>query len=129
MLSARHIAQSLHTLVTKEGHKAQDVANWFVGYVQMHDREDQIHDVVRYLEALEKREEKENTLHIKTAYDVSDATRNAIVDHVDASQDTPVELNEDASLIGGFIAEYKGVRYNATLKNELKKLRFSLERM
>lgn len=70
--------------------------------------------------------ENRKTALIKVSHSVGDKTIKEIEAFIKKDNTSPVKLEIDESLVGGFQAIYKGTVYDGSIKNYLKELRVNL---
>lgn len=97
----------------------------FLLLLTRNEREDFLFEIARYFEVLYRKYKKIITVKLVTASPVSDEIRaeikNLILQHMEGS----VELEEkvDPELIGGFILNFEDRKYDASIAQELEKLK------
>lgn len=79
-------------------------------------------NLLYHLEADALRRRRDTSLIIRTARPVSEGTVAHIRNFAGAPADAPVSKEIDPSLIGGFTAQYRGTRYDASMKSQLAAL-------
>lgn len=126
MISSKQLGQALYHLVTEKTHSIDVVADAFVEYVRTHKLESLVPRVLEYLEFSLRNDAKFNTLHIASGLPIDDAITSQITDLLRAPAGTATQTRVDADLIGGFVASYGGFEYDASIKNQLKRLRAQL---
>lgn len=125
MTSSRDIAQTLIRLA-KEGNDSGKVVEWLNAYVREHGLEYKLQSIMRHLAALAHADADTESLRITSAYPLTDATLERIKQYVGAAKNTAVKMHEDTDTIGGFVALYKGKVYNASMKEQLVRLKNTL---
>ena len=125
MNNSKNIAQALISLAN-EGIDAQKIANDFQIYLEHHKLQAQLPEIVRQMEKIDSAAKKFEEVSIETAHPTSQDLLEKIRDHIHAPKDAVIVNNITTNLIGGFIAKYKGVEYDTSLKTTLQKLKDQL---
>lgn len=124
MLNSEKIAQSIYLLAHEEEKSAKVVKN-LVAYLQQHNGLPLLPTIVAHLERMAKRDAAHETLFIKTAHQLDRSAGTLIKEALEARDAETVTEHVDA-LLGGFVAEYKGVIYDASVRTQLEKLKQTL---
>jgi len=128
MISSRHVAQSLFELLQESPKdKHSKIIKNFFGFIDHHRAQHLFSSIFRHFEQVTKIEEHTNTLFVKSAYELPKDVCLQIAKHTHA-EESPFQQSTDPDLIGGFIAEYKGKRFDASLRYQLQSLRENLTR-
>jgi F0F1-type ATP synthase delta subunit len=125
MNNSKNIAQALISLAN-EGIDAEKIANDFQIYLEHHKLQAQLPEIVRQMEKIDSAAKKFEEVSIETAHPTSQELLEKIRDHIHAPKDVAITNNINTNLIGGFIAKYRGVEYDTSLKTTLRKLQESL---
>lgn len=91
-----------------------------VGHLQM------LPKIITYLENFKVEDLSFTTLEVQSPYPLSTTSIKAVKTAVDAPKDVVVKIKINESLVGGFVATYKGKIVDASIKNYLSKLRTKL---
>ena len=78
-----------------------------------------LENLIYHLHAGTERRERDGSLVIATARSVDQSIVEHIRKFTGAPADAPIAAKVDDSLIGGFTAQYKGTRYDASVKSQL----------
>lgn len=78
--------------------------------------------VLFYIEAEAAGRKEKNTLKISASRELSEEAVNMIKKAVGAPDFVPESVRTEPDLIGGFVAEYGGKIYDASVKRQLEKL-------
>jgi F0F1-type ATP synthase delta subunit len=122
MISSRAIAQSVYELAQDSANK--DVAGNLVTYLERNNLMPLLGSVVEHLERIRTTASAKLELDIVSAHKLPDSTVKEIKKSLGADQLGTV--TEDASLVGGFVAEYNGVVYDASVTTQLNRLKSTL---
>lgn len=125
MNTSKNIAIALLGLLD-EGKSAAEVTKDFMNFVQDRKLASQLPEIVRQMEKLQAERSKEKEVSIRTPYEVSKTLEKHIAEKMNAPKDTGIRTEIDETLIGGFVATYKGLEYDASLKKQLAQLQASL---
>lgn len=119
MISARAIAQAVYEMA--EDKEIKDVAHHVLAYLEKNNLMPLLPKVVALLEDIQATASKKATLEIVTAYHMSESLVKDIKDSLGAEH--VGKIQEDKNLIGGFVAEYNGVVYDASVMTQLSRLK------
>jgi F0F1-type ATP synthase delta subunit len=122
MISSRAIAQATYELAQDSSNKK--VAEHLVIYLERNNLLPLLGSIVEHLERITAEAGAQAELDIVSAHKLSDATVKEIKKSLGAEQLGSV--TENKQLIGGFVAEYNGVVYDASVATQLNKLKNSL---
>lgn len=92
----------------------------YIAFVKHHGLESFLPSMMKVIDWELQKMKDENECRIESPYELGRVTQNKVEKLVGAEESVFIR-NE--SLIGGFRAEYKGVVYDMSLKNNLKKLK------
>ncbi len=124
MDASKNIAHTLLSML-EDGRTGEQVTKDFMKFVTSHKMENRLPDILRHLERLVEMKSRNEQVRIRTPFEISKNTVSGITEKMNASgKDVEVEIDE--TLIGGFIATYKGLEYDASLKKQLVLLQESL---
>ncbi len=126
MISSKNLADSIYKLSKDSSLKKEDVLNTILDYINIHKLEPLLSQTVRYLEMKEKKELIWDTLNIESGLTIDDFIVKDIKERLNATQTGKVSIVINKELIGGFKAIYRGVIYDASIKNQLQLLRNAL---
>lgn len=122
MISSRAIAQATYELAQDSSNKK--IAENLVAYLEHNNLLPLLGSVVEHLENIAAKAGAQAELDIVSAHKLTDATVKEIKKSLGADQLGTVTENKE--LIGGFVAEYNGVVYDASIATQLNKLKNSL---
>jgi len=123
MISSKIIARSLVRLVEDEGVDPNKVATTFIDFANQNNLSYQLRPVLENILVEKNQRITAKSLRIFLAEPASAASIKAIHQYVNAPNNVAVEILIDERLIGGFIAYYDGKMYDASLKNNVQKLK------
>ena len=83
--------------------------------------------VIELLEKTKRKQDKEDRLYIKLFESVSEETIQKIKKFVGAANESNIDIEIDKKMKGGFIAYYHGSIFDASIKNQLIKLKNTLK--
>jgi F0F1-type ATP synthase delta subunit len=118
-LRSKFVAQALWSLVLDDKHGGDDVAERFVRFLDENNLFHMAPAVVRHLERLSGAYAAEHTLHIRVAHPVSARSIDAVRSRLHAPARAHVAIEEDSDILGGFVASYGEMLYDASLRNQL----------
>ena len=126
MISSQQLGKALYQLLRRDIHPHEQVLAAFSDYISEHKLETLAVRALRYtLEAL-RRDARFQTLHIVSGLPIDEQVTRDIASLLKVTTDASVVKNTDAELIGGFIATYKGFQYDASIKQQLRRLQAQL---
>jgi len=122
MISSQAIAQSVYELSQDRGNK--NVAGNLVTYLESNNLMPLLGSIVEHLERIQANTSAKLELNIVSAHKLTESTVKEIKKSLGAGQLGTV--TEDNSLVGGFVAEYNGVVYDASVATQLNRLKNTL---
>ena len=122
--SAKKLAQSLYQLNRDSDNK--DIVDNFIAFCKSKQLDYLLPSIMKYYQEILEQNKNQKTIDIKSAFKISKDNLKTIKSLI--TQDKKIELNisEDKELLGGFIAQYKNKTYDASLKNQIQKLKYKL---
>lgn len=117
-------ARALHLL--SRDVPATRLADAFFDHVTERGLSHELSAVIRRLERIADDERRGRTLLIKAAHPLSSESVERVIRFVQADADTPVAFAEDPSVIAGFVAEHRGMIYDASAARQIERLQASL---
>ena len=124
MISSTNIAQAVYELSQKE-HNGAALSDNLVLYLEKNHALALLPNVIAQLQYLQSRGDAYATIRITSPYAMDKKILGTITKTLDAT-DAPQELQQQPELIGGFVAEYKGVVYDASVQTQLTNLKQAL---
>jgi len=122
--SPRQWAHALHTLSHRVDTDA--LADAFMAQVAEKDIGYQLPSILKHLESLAAAERRTKSVRITSSHQLTESVVASITRFVGAHADVPVVTIIDSDVIGGFIAEYDGTVYDASIARQTKRLQASL---
>lgn len=126
MISSKNLADAIYSISLNQKQNDVVVFDAILSYIQKYKLESLLPKAVMYLEDKLNKNIKWNTLSVKSGIDIDDSIVKEIIRKIKAEEAKSITKNVDKNLIGGFIATYKGVIYDASISNQLQLLRNSL---
>ena len=124
MKSPKTIAKSLYMLSKKNDTNKVSLA--FLDYVKKRHMQKELPNILAHLKHLVSIDNKLNTANIVSAFTLNKDSLQKIKELVGVDKNSKVVLKEDESFLGGFVINYKGLMYDASIKRKLSKLKESL---
>ncbi len=124
---SRDIAQAYVTL-SKQGYADADIAGAIAGFVgenNLFSLKDKIIDQVKSFEDARRSYE---SVHIRAAHPLAEKLEKKIVAAVSGKEHAHASVTKEPALIAGYVARFKGVEWDASLKGSLERLRAALKR-
>jgi F0F1-type ATP synthase delta subunit len=125
MSEARTIANALLILL-EEGIDQEKLIEETLLWLRSARKEKMLPSIILELERLESSNRKHNTLYIETPYDFTEKFLEEISMKLTGEKTTPREVVVNSDLIGGFLAKYKGVKIDGSLKRQLQEVSHNL---
>ncbi|MBP6925837.1 MAG: F0F1 ATP synthase subunit delta [Candidatus Pacebacteria bacterium] len=122
MTSSRTIARAVYELAQDSANK--NIAENLAQYLDRNNLMPLLGSVVQHLEYMHRQASARTKLDIVSAYTLPKDTVQDIKKSLGAEHLGSVQ--EDKDLLGGFIAEYNGVVYDASIKTQLTRLKNNL---
>ena len=126
MIKARVIAQTVYELVANDGREPELVVDRLVRFVERNNLTQQLPSIFAYLEQVAGRTSADEAVVVHTATPMPPETMHAITRYINAPPDATVTEHIDPTLIGGFIARYRGIVHDASIATQLRRLREEL---
>ncbi len=124
MKSPKIIAKSLYLLSKKNDTSKVSLA--FLDYVKTRHMQKELPKILSHLKHLVSIDNTLNTANIVSAFTLNKDSVKKIQELVGADKNSEVVLKKDNSFLGGFVINYKGLMYDASMKRKLSKLKESL---
>lgn len=121
-MNSKSIAFALFSLLDQEI-SFEKIAEGFTQYVKKNNLQGLLPNVFWYLEYFLKQKAKKESVEIILAHDVSPEIITDITSFIGTPEGVPIFTRHDSEIIGGFIARYDGVQYDASIKKQLAQLR------
>jgi len=123
-MKSEYLAKALLKL-SKEG-SSQKAVDAFVKFVKKKNLLELLPRVMRYI-AIEQEKEKQSILFtLSVARPVSKEIKSAIKKVSPIDKKAPELVSVNPELVGGFVAEYQDVIYDASIKGQLQRLKKAL---
>lgn len=126
MISSKNLAMAIYEISKDSNGKEEAITNSILTYIRNYKLESLLPKVIEYLENKINKESEWNTLSIKSEISIDESIKNNIKIKLKATEAKKTENKVEEGLIGGFVATYKGVIYDASIYNQLQLLRESL---
>lgn len=126
MIRSRKIAKALVSLNKSTG-DGVSVARNFIDRSSKKKTLFQLRAIVKHLELYKKKSDKENTATIILAREGTEKIKENILSYIGESN-IKTEFKKDPEIIGGFVVKFKNKVYDASLNNQIEKLKRSLLR-
>lgn len=116
------IAKALITLLERNIPEDQ-VMIGFEKFIQKNHLQGLVSNIIWYMEYFYKESEKNKSLEIITAHEISKDVIESISNFIQVENNPPVKNKINKEIIGGFIAYYSGKEYDASIKKQLSRLK------
>ncbi|MDP3881118.1 MAG: F0F1 ATP synthase subunit delta [bacterium] len=113
MYSSRQIAKSLKVMEADQG--AEKTASKFFAFVGRYNLWNVVPSVLAHLEGSADKSDEFETLKVRAPYALTEDAERKIRKVAGADKDTVLEFKTDKSLLGGFVANYKGFEHEGSL--------------
>lgn len=127
MINSRELAQAFIRFSNESDNPAK-AADACLQFLEDNHLSHVLPHIVRHMERMTATDETFNTLQFVTAFtEHAEAISKDVVKQLGITP-TDTMISHDPNLIGGFIAEYQGIRYDASIRNQLQQFRSFLTR-
>jgi len=126
MISSKNLADAIYKISSDSKGNDSLIVESILSYVKDYKLESILPKAIARLEDKIKKKLTWNTLFIKSGLDIDDTIVNKIKNKLKAETAKNIIKKTDENLISGFIGTYKGVIYDASIKNKLQLLRNTL---
>lgn len=126
MISSKNLADAIYEISLQSKQDNGVLIAVILDYIKEYKLESLLPEIIIYLEDKLNKKLKWNTLAIKSGIEISEEIKQKIKSRLDANDAENITSTLDKNLIGGFTATYKGVIYDASIKNQLELLRNAL---
>lgn len=125
MINSLHLAKAIREL-SRENILASKILPAFLAYSQKYHLEPLWPAVVRQLEAWDRQEKIFNTMEISSGLPLSVDTVTDIKKSLSDEGEVVTVQKIDQSLVGGFMATYQGIIFDASIRKQLNLLKTKL---
>ncbi len=126
MISSKNLADAIYKVSIDSKKSDEAIVESVLSYVKEYKLESILPKALTKLEDKIQKKLIWNTLFIKSGLEIDDSIVAKIKDKLKAEDVMQTTKETDKNLIGGFIATYKGIIYDASIKNKLQLLRNTL---
>lgn len=120
-ITSKKIAKAVD-LVIKDGMDQETVLNNLLKYFNENNLNYLMPKVLKYLEEINLKNKESETCKIFTAHEINDSLINDIKEKLKiSSSENKIQINP--SLIGGFVLEHNGLKYDASISHAIKKMK------
>lgn len=123
MISSKHLADAIYKLSLDKSLNKKDLVDKVFEYVKAYKLEAILPKAIMHLEEKLRKDKEWNTFAVSSGRVIDESLVHDIRKKLDAGEASEIKKEVDEDLIGGFVATYKGVIYDASLKNQLRLLR------
>ena len=123
ILRSKLFAQALFSLIIDDKRDTLGVARQFIAFLDTNKLFHMAPAVVRHLERLAEEYKEENTLTIRVAHPIGANSTEAIRSRMNVPRGADTLVEEDRDVLGGFVATYGEMLYDASLRNQLATLK------
>jgi len=127
MFSVEETTQILIEFGNKYPRKIKEIVKIFIRSLKDSRAMYELSRVIELLEKTKRKQDKEDRLYIKLFESVSEETIQKIKKFVGAANESNIDIEIDKKMKGGFIAYYHGSIFDASIKNQLIKLKNTLK--
>jgi F0F1-type ATP synthase delta subunit len=127
MFSIKQTTQSLLEINKRHPNKTKQIVKIFIDFLKENRTVCQLPSIIRSLEEIEKKQSKENRLHITLFEPVSEQVIQKIKEFVGASDESDIDIEIGKEIEGGFLAHYKGFIFDDSIRNQFIKFTNTLK--
>ena len=122
MSLSRDIAQA-YIRLCDEGYEKGFVADSVISFLDENNLESLKSKVLEHVQVIEEDREKYDSVNIKSAMPLNAHTTKEIVESVCVDEKVEHRLEEDKSLIAGFVARFRSIEWDGSVKGKVERLR------
>ena len=126
MISSKNLADAIYNISLDHTQSDTVLIDAILSYVKKYKLESLLPKTLIYLEDKVNKDLDWNTLSILSKTEINKEVSGSIAQKIKAEEAKKINIRLDENLIGGFMATYKGIIYDASIKNQLQLLRNSL---
>lgn len=126
MISSKQLAEAIYKISNDASLKDEDTSVAVLNYIDTYNLQSLLPKVIRHLEDRKNKDLAWETLDIESGLSINDTIVDSIKMKLKANDAKVVKSGVNGELVGGFKATYKGVIYDASMKNQLQLLRNAL---
>lgn len=119
MIASRTIAKKLLKLALDPRVDEKELADRFFDFAKKNDLLRQMRTILYYLEAEIEKGRREEKVRVTTAHPISSDTLGLIKRYIGAPREALATVEVDPALIGGFMGQYHGRIYDASMRARL----------
>ena len=127
MINAHTLAQTLLTMIdeSKGKKEREQVIEQFVSFARRRGLTFQLPNVIRELQRMNQRADRNNSVRLETATEMDDKTLAAIIKSIGATE-ASMEHTVNPELMGGFRVRWQDYEYDASVERDVNRLEHSL---
>lgn len=122
-IRSKIFAYALWSLIEEDKRPTDEVARRFFSFLESNHVLHLVPATVRHLERMHEAYRTQHTLYIRMAHRPDADLVEAIRLHMDVPEDSPVIVEEDSNVVGGFVGRYGETVYDASIQKQLSLLR------
>jgi len=119
MISSKNLAEAIYKISMDKGINQSTLLSSVESYIKEYKLEPLLPNTIMYLEDKIKKDSNWNTFSLEYGLEISQEIENKIKEKIKATDSKITNKTENKDLIGGFVATYKGIIYDASIKNQL----------
>ena len=123
MISSKNLAEAIYEISTTSKNDPDILSSAILDYVKSYRLESLLPKAIMYIEDKIKKQHIWKTFYIESKFDLSNEILNKIKNKLNANQPKYVVTQKNDEIIGGFVATYQGMIYDASIKNQLQLLK------
>ncbi len=123
MISSKNLANAIYEISKTSKKDEEVIVLAILDYVKKYKLEALLPKAISYLENKSQKDSTWDTLSVESKIHIDNEIIEKIKIKLNATKAQKVKNEIKEELIGGFTATYKGVIYDASIKNQLKLLR------
>jgi F0F1-type ATP synthase delta subunit len=126
MIGSKEIAYTMIASERDARVSSKTLARNLVHYLQKNKRIDLLPEIIRIMSESSVKDEVYRTVSITTPYVTEKEDVQKIISFISPEATNITEVHVDKNLIGGFIAEHRGVIYDASIQKQIQLLKNKL---
>ena len=122
-ITSLQLAQAVELALAQESIKEKEVVKSLLQFTEEKGLQILLPNVLKHLEKRQARRDRRYQLQVSVARKQNAKVIDMVKNYIKAPKDVRVEMTEDESLEGGFVAQYDNVIYDGSVKSQLKKVK------
>jgi len=123
MITSKDLAKAIYQISKESKKDSNIIVSGLINYVRTYKLESLLPRTLIYLEEMNNKNLIWNTFFIESKFELNEDLIKKIKTKLNIPNVLNLEIKKNDNIVGGFIATYKGIIYDASIKNQLQLLR------